>query len=317
MEAVFHHPAGPWLAARIAALSEGPHRIEVVDEPDGPALDAALRHADVLLHVLHPVSDELMARAPGLKLIHKVGVGLDAIDLEAARRRGIAVCNMPGTNTAAVAEMTLGLMLAVLRGIARQSHEIGANGGWALPPQVRDGFGEIAGRTVGLVGYGAVARRLAGALTALGAEVIVTARRAPAEAQTSDAQWVDKETLLARSDIVSLHIPETPETRGWLGADAIARMKPGAILVNTARGALVDEPALIAALASGHLAGAGLDVMSAEPPPPDAPIRTAPNVTLTAHTAWLTRETLDRSLAVALDNMDRLARGAELLHRHV
>ena len=107
------------------------------------------------------------------------------------------------------------------------------------------------------------------------------------------------------------------QARGWLGADAIARMKPGAILVNTARGALVDEPALIAALASGHLAGAGLDVMSAEPPPPDAPIRTAPNVTLTAHTAWLTRETLDRSLAVALENMDRLARGAELLHRHV
>lgn len=310
MHALFHHPPGPWLAGRLAALSGNPHRFTVVEEADGPALKAALADTEVLLHVLHPVTAEMIASAPRLKLIQKIGVGLDAIDRPAARARGIAVCNMPGTNTVAVAEMTLGLMLAVLRRIAEQSDTI-RRAGWALAPEARDTFGEIAGRTVGLVGYGAVAQRLTAALPALGAEVIVTARR-PHEGIRS----VDKATLLATADIVSLHIPGTPETRHWLDAAAIAQMKPGAILINTARGSLVDEAALVEALQEGRLAGAGLDVMAEEPPPPDAAIRAAPNVTLTAHNAWLTRETLERSLAVALDNMDRLARGAPLRHAH-
>lgn len=311
MQAVFHHPPGPWLAGRLAALSGGPHGFTVVEEADGPALDAALADAEVLLHVLHPVTAEIMEKAPRLKLVQKIGVGLDAIDRPAARARGIAVCNMPGTNTAAVAEMTLGLMLAVLRRIAEQSDTIRRAKGWALAAEARDTFGEVAGRTVGLVGYGAVAQRLAGVLAALGAEVMVTARR-PIEG----VRCVDKATLLGACDILSLHIPDTSETRLWLDADAIARMKPGAILINTARGSLVDEAALVEALREGRLAGAGLDVMAEEPPAADAPIRSAPNVTLTAHNAWLTRETLERSLAVAIDNMDRLSRSAPLLHCH-
>lgn len=315
MKAVFHHPAGPWLTERLAAPGEGAHRFTVVAEADGPALDAALGDAEVLLHVLHPVTEAMMAGAPRLRLVQKIGVGLDAIDRHAARARGIAVCNMPGTNTAAVAEMTLGLMLSVLRRIGEQDHAIRRERGWALGAEARETFGEIAGRTVGLVGYGAVARRLATVLRALGAEVIVTARR-EIEDEGEGVRRVDKAALLAEADIVSLHIPETPDTRGWLDAAAIARMKPGAIVINTARGGLVDEPALVAALESGHLAGAGLDVFGAEPPAPDAPIRTAPNVTATAHTAWLTRETLERSLAVAIENMNRLANGEPLVNRH-
>jgi len=312
MRALFHHPAGRWLTGELAALGDGAHPVTVVAEASGPALDAALAEAEVLLHVLHPVTDRMMAQAPHLRLIQKIGVGLDAIDRDAARERGIAVCTMPGTHTAAVAEMTLGLMLAVLRRIAEQNETIARNGGWALGETARESFGEIAGRTVGLVSYGAVAQRVAAAVTALGGAVIATARR-----PVAGVRCVDKETLLRQSDIVSLHIPETADTRGWLDAAAIARMKPGAILVNTARGGLVDETALVAALESGHLAGAGLDVMAVEPPAAAAPLRTAPHVPLTGHTAWLTRETLSRSLAVATDNMDRLARGEPLIHRHV
>lgn len=284
--------------------------------PDAAGRDviAAMTKADVLLHVLHPVSQDTLDAAPQLKLIQKIGVGLDAIDLDAAKARGIAVCNMPGTNTQAVVELTLGLMLSALRGIPKLDHRLRETGEWALPPSAQGQFGEIAGKVVGLVGYGHVARRLAVVLAALSAEVLITARR-PIRPETGS--YATKEELLERANIVSLHIPETPETRHWLDADAIARMKPGAVVINTARGGLVDEVALANALRSGHLAGAGLDVFACEPLPAGASILAAPNVVALPHVAWLTRETLDRSLVAACENIGRLVDGLPLRNRHV
>jgi phosphoglycerate dehydrogenase-like enzyme len=314
INALFHHPCGQWLQDRIAALQNDTLSIEIVPDASGHDVDLAMARADVLLHVLHPVTDETMAVAPRLKLIQKIGVGLDAIDLDAARARGIAVCNMPGTNTQAVVELTLGLMLSALRGIPKLDHRLRDTGEWALPLSAQGQFGEIAGKVVGLVGHGHVARRLAVVLVALGAEVLITGRR-PVQPETGS--YATKVELLERANIVSLHIPETPETRHWLDAEALARLKPGAVVINTARGGLVDEVALANALQSGHLAGAALDVFACEPLPAGASILAAPNVVALPHVAWLTRETLDRSLTAACENIRRLADGHPLHNRYV
>lgn len=311
--AVFHHPCDPWLRQRIASLGGAGLRIEIVEDASGPDLDRALEKCDVLLHVLHPVTAEMIARAPALKLIQKIGVGLDAIDIGAAKARGIAVCNMPGTNSQAVAELTLGLMLAVLRRIPAIDHRLRCEGRWDLPPGAQGAFGEIAGKAIGLVGYGEVARRLEPVLHALGARDILICTRS--DGTPAIGRRASKREVLEQADLLSLHLPGTGETRHWLDAGAISAMKPGAIVVNTSRGSVIDEAALAGALHAGHLGGAGLDVYGEEPLPPTAAILAAPNVVTLPHVAWLTRDTLDRSLAVATGNIARLSAGDPLLHR--
>jgi len=266
----------------------------------------------VLLHVLKPVTAAMMDGAPRLRLIQKIGVGVNTIDLEAAAARGVAVANMPGTNSQAVAEMTLLLMLGALRRAAYFDGLTRAGEGWRPDLTALDGVGEIAGRTVGFLGYGSIPSRLTPALKALGAEVVYHARRARPDAM---ARHVDFDQLLALSDILSLHIPATPETRGLIDGPALARLRPGAILINTARGELVDQAALVAALQSGRLRAAGLDVFAHEPLPIDDPLLQLPNVLLAPHLAWLTPETLERSLAVAIENCQRIRDGRPLLHK--
>ncbi|MFM7781409.1 MAG: NAD(P)-dependent oxidoreductase, partial [Alphaproteobacteria bacterium] len=177
---------------------------------------------------------------------------------------------------------------------------------------LQDGLFELGGRKVGLVGYGAVPKLLAPVLQAMGCEVLYTARTPKPEAIGAFRSF---DALLAEADVVSLHIPETAETRGLINKTAIARMKPGAALVNTARGGLVDQPALMAALQSGHLAAAGLDVFAAEPMDPGDPLLALPNVVLAPHVAWLSTGTFARSFSIAAENCGRLASGVALLHR--
>jgi phosphoglycerate dehydrogenase-like enzyme len=239
---------------------------------------------------------------------------VNTIDLEAARARGIAVCNLPGTNSRAVAEMALLLMLGALRRIAYFDAETRAGRGWSQPPALQDGLFELGGRKVGLVGYGAVPRLLAPILLAMGCEVLYTARASKPEAIGS---FRPLDALLAESDVISLHIPETPETRGLINKAAIARMKPGGVLVNTARGGLVDQAALVAALQSGHLAAAGLDVFAAEPLDPADPLLGLRNVVLAPHVAWLSTGTFARSFSIAAENCLRLKRGEACLYRVV
>ncbi|MFL5231488.1 MAG: NAD(P)-dependent oxidoreductase [Microvirga sp.] len=306
--------AGPELSAKLAAWERGGLSVAVVSEAADAAFDALLPDATAILHVLKPIAAEVFARAPRLKLVQKVGVGVNTIDLEAARRHGVAVCNMPGTNTAAVAEMALALMLAALRRLPQFDRAARTAAGWALPPGSEASLGEIGGRTVGLVGAGAVPRRLAPILAAMGAEVIYWSRAARAE---MTAEHVGFDALLARADILSLHLPLTAETERLLGRDAFARMKPGVILVNTARGGLVDEAALIAALDAKRVAVAALDVLAAEPPGDDHPLLARDDVIATPHVAWLTAETWERSLGVARENVLRALAGMPLLHRVV
>ncbi|NBC22380.1 MAG: hydroxyacid dehydrogenase [Gammaproteobacteria bacterium] len=312
MKVVWNYVAGPDLARRLAGLAERELAVEVCPEADDDRLFDLLADADVLWHCLRPVDRTVLEAAPRLKLVQKIGVGVNTIDLETARARDVAVCNMPGTNSRAVAEHTLALMLAVLRQVTRFDADVRAGRGWAWPAARQDRLGEIGGRTIGLVGFGAIPEVLEPVLSALGARVLYTARTPKPGAAASYRSLDD---LLRESDVVSLHVPLTGETQGLLDAGRLALMKPGAVLVNTARGALVDETALLAALESGHLGGAGLDVFASEPLAPDHPLLQRQDVVLAPHVAWLTGETLDNSLSVAVENCRRLAAGEALLHR--
>jgi phosphoglycerate dehydrogenase-like enzyme len=312
MKAIFHYDAGPLLQTRFAALRADGFEVTPCPEADDVRLSMLLSDAEVLLHILKPATASIIAEAPRLRLIQKIGVGVNTIDLTAARAHGIAVANMPGTNTPAVAEATLLLILAALRNLAGLDRACRAGKGWAAGPELQERAGELRGRIVGLIGAGMVPRALAPILRGFGARPIYWSRR---EHPELGIPRYALDELLASADIVSLHVPLVPETELLIDGAALARMKPGVILVNTARGGLVDEAALLAALTRGRLRAAGLDVFAEEPLAPDNPLLKLDNVVLMPHVAWLTPETLDRSLDVAIENMRRLRDGSELLHR--
>jgi phosphoglycerate dehydrogenase-like enzyme len=314
MKAVLQYRATPGFRRQIAGLDNDWLTISIVDESDEATFNREMQDADVLLHVLERVTAATIDRAPRLKLIQKLGIGVDTIDLDAARRRGIAVCNMPGTNTRAVAELTLLLMLATLRRVTELHAQTRGGGGWQLDPDLLDNLGELGGRTVGLVGFGAVGRSLAPWLLAIGATTLYTDIQEVAGAQATFASFPQ---LLSRSDIVSLHLPLTAETAGLMNASAFASMKRGSILINAARGGLIEERALVQALERGHLRAAGLDVFAHEPVDRESPLLKLPNVVVTPHLAWFTGETLSRGLSVFAENCQRLRDGREFLFRVV
>jgi phosphoglycerate dehydrogenase-like enzyme len=304
---VLHARPSPGFREAVDAIF-GPGVVVHVDE--AAPLDDVAGEITALLHVLTPVTPEFIASAPKLKLIQKLGVGVNTIALDAARDHGVAVCNMPGTNSQAVAEMALSLMMAVLRRTCFFDARTRAGEGWTADPSELDSVGEIGGRTVGLVGFGNSAQLLAPVLAALGAKVVYTARNH----RDCGYEYRSFNDLIAEADIVSLHIPLNDETRA--SVDPFV-MKKGAVLVNTARGELVDQARLVEALTSGHLRGAGLDVFAEEPLPRGNPLLGLPGVVLAPHIAWLTPETLVRSLTVAHGNCRRLTAGEALLHKVV
>jgi phosphoglycerate dehydrogenase-like enzyme len=314
VKVIYNYAAGPEFVDSLTALSASQLDVAVCPESEDARFFELLREAEVLWHCLRPVDARVIDSAPRLKLVQKIGVGVNTIDLERARARNIAVCNMPGTNSRAVAEHTLGLMLAVLRQIRRFDGDTRGGTGWSWGAERQDRLGEIAGRTIGLVGMGGIPQMLAPILIAMGATVIYTARAAKPQLPYA---FVALDELLARADIVSLHVPLSDETRHLLNARRFAQMRRGSVLINTARGALVDEAALIAALEQQRIAAAGLDVFDTEPVSPNNPLLKRDDVVVTPHIAWLTRETLQRSLDVAVANCHRLANAQPLLHRVV
>jgi len=310
MKVLFHYDAGERLRREVAQFKH--QQLDVVCCPEGPdePFFSELRDAEVIWHVLHPITAQVLERAPRLRLIQKIGVGVNTIDLETAEQRGIAVCNMPGTNSRAVAEMTLFLMLAALRKAPRIDRAC-RSGQWRLDQATKESLAEIGGRTVGFVGFGEIPKILAPVLDAMGARVVYTARTA----KSVPYDFLPLDSVLQQADIVSLHIPLTDDTMKLLDASRLALMKPGAVLVNTARGELIDEAALYTALCDGALSAAGLDVFSREPVPADNPLLTLDNVVVSPHVAWLTNETFSRSLKVAVHNSLAIGRGEEPVHR--
>ncbi len=257
-----------------------------------------------------PVTAELIARCPQLRVIARAGVGVDNVDLAAARARGLAVLYAPGANTATTAEHAIALLLALARRIPEAARAV-AEGRW----EERGGYAgdEACGKTLGIVGYGEIGRRVARIATALGMQVTVASR----PGLTCEHPLLPLPELLRRSDFVSLHLPLTPDTRNLIGAAQLALMKPGACLVNTARGALVDQRAVAAALALGALGGYAADVLDPEPPPADEPLLREPRALITPHVASLTAATYRELCLLTARNVLAQLRGAAIDPRWV
>ena len=239
-----------------------------------------------------------------------MGAGVNTVDVETATRLGIAVANMPGANAPSVAEGTVLLMLAALRRLPVLDRATREGRGWPSDPSLGETVRDIGGCTVGLVGYGNIAKTVERIVMAMGtppSQVLHTSTR-----DDGHPGWRPLPDLLAASDIVSLHLPLTDATAGMLDRAALARMKPDAVLVNTSRGAVVDEDALVDALRTGGLAAAGLDVFAVEPVAADNPLLRLDNVVLTPHVTWYTVDTMRRYLEHAVDNCRRLRDGREL-----
>ena len=291
----FLAPEADWLDIRYCA------------EDDDDTLYRELPDAEAIWHVLRPLSGSDLERAPRLKLVHKLGAGVNTIDVDTATRLGIAVANMPGANAPSVAEGTVLLMLAALRRLPVLDRATRDGSGWPSDPTLGETVRDIGSCTVGLVGYGNVAKRVEAIVAAMGANVVHTST-----GDDGHHGWRTLPDLLAESDIVSLHLPLTDQTSGLLDAAALAGMKPDAVLVNTSRGPIIDEDALVDALRGGRLAAAGLDVFAVEPIPADNPLLSLDNVVLTPHVTWYTADTMRRYLAEAVENCRRLHDGREL-----
>jgi phosphoglycerate dehydrogenase-like enzyme len=241
---------------------------------------------------------EVIAAAPRLRVIARHGSGTDAVDLGAARRSGVVVTNTPGANAAAVAELAIGLMLALARHIPASDRRVRAGDYRALPGV------QLAGRTVGLIGLGRVGGEVAPRAAALGCRVVACDPAVSAEqARRLEADLVEREEVVAQADFLSLHAPLSDPTRGMVDAAFLARVKPGAFLINTARGELVVEEDLVAALESGRLAGAALDATREEPPGPDNPLLARDDVILTPHAGAATEEARAAMGRAALDDL--------------
>ena len=265
-------------------------RAELLRRLDGTTVAIDLRSSTLF-------DEAVLAALPELRLISVVGTGTDNIDLAAAGRHGVAVCNAPGANARSVAEHATALMFAVARHIPLSDREMRA-GQW------RHHVGpELEGKTLGVIGLGNIGQQVARMGNGLGMRVIAWSfTRDESRAQACGAELAERDELLRRADVISLNIPATPESRGMIGAPELALMQPGAILINTGRGALVDEAALLDALRSRRLAGAGLDVFVEEPLPADSPLFALDNVVLTPHVGWVTHEAQERLIQIPIDN---------------
>lgn len=264
----------------------------------------ALRGASAVVAGSEPYTDSVFARLPDLRVISRCGVGYDMIDVDAASRHGVVVAITPDGNFDAVAEHTFALLLAVARRIVASDREV-RQGLWLKP-----GLMPLRGQTLGIVGLGRIGRAVANRAVAFQMNVVAyDPYPPPAVAQQRGIELTDMRDLLARSDFVTLHLPMSSQTQGLVNRDLISKMKRGACLINTARGGLIVERDLVEALRSGQLAGAGLDVLAAEPPPRDHPLLSLDNVVLTAHTAACDTKALTDMPLHAARNIIALAAG--------
>jgi len=280
-----------------------PHgKVQVYTDPprDESELLDRLRPAEVVIPIRERTAftAERLLKLPRLRLISMTGTGVASIDLRTTTARRIVVTNTPGTSAPAVVELTFGLMIALCRRIPAIDREI-RQGQW---PQHLGS--ELSGKTLGVIGLGAIGSRIAEVARAYGMEVFAWSPRLSADrAREHGATPLSLRELMARADFVSVHIRSLPATKGLVTRDLIGLMKPGAFFINTARAAIVDEDALWEALSAGRIAGAGLDVFGEEPLPANHRWAALPNVVLTSHRGWVTRETLDRFMAAAVENV--------------
>lgn len=267
-------------------------------------MDAAARIGDAEIALINktPITAEVLDACPNLRLICVQATGYNIVDCEAAKQRGVLVCNIPAYATGAVAQFTFALLLEICHHVGHHDQLV-HQGAWTRSPDFcfwDTPQMELAGKTLGIIGYGSIGKAVAKIAEAFGMRVIAYSRTQ--YPQYTDI-YTDMDTLLSQSDIISLHCPLFPETKGMVNENTIQKMKNGAILLNTSRGPLLDEAAVAAALASGKLRAAAVDVTCAEPIPADSPLLTAPNCIITSHMAWAPIEARQRILSILADNI--------------
>ncbi|MGB0766790.1 MAG: D-2-hydroxyacid dehydrogenase [Phycisphaeraceae bacterium] len=259
--------------------------------------------AEIVLTNKTPITEAILQACPGLKYVGVLATGVNVVDLDAAKARGLTVCNVPGYSTHSVAQHVLALLLELTCRVGEHDAAVRA-GRWVSCEDFSFTTGrlvELHGKTLGIVGMGAIGQAVARVGAALGMSIAASSRT---EKEIGlPAEWLSVDALFAEADVVTLHCPLTAETRGLVDAARLSSMKRSAYLINTGRGPLIDEPALAEALTDGTIAGAGLDVLSSEPPSADNPLLRAPNCVITPHTAWATVASRRRLLQIAADNL--------------
>ena len=286
-----------------SALSQfAPVRIYDRTEPD--EIVARATGASIVLTNKTQLTAATIAALPDLRYVGVLATGYNVVDVAAARARGVVVANVPAYGTASVAQAVFALLLELTH---RTGHHAKAvrEGRWSMCPDFSFWdfpLVELAGRTFGVVGYGQIGRAVARVAAAFGMKVIAT-KSDDREGRDGEVELVAMDTLFREADVISLHCPLTPKTQGLVNAKRLGRMKSTALLINTGRGPLIVESDLAAALNAGRIAGAGLDVLSVEPPPPGHPLFTAANCLITPHFAWATREARGRLIAIATENV--------------
>ena len=297
----------PSLDPAVAALKHIDPEIRMAKSPSASDILDVAREADGVFVTYAKLPGELLRQFERCKVIGRFGLGVDNIDVKTASDLGIVVTYVPDYCLHEVSDHAMALLLALARKIPFSNALVQA-GRWEMPAVVP--MRRLEGRTLGLVGFGNIPRRVAPKAMAFGLKVVAYDPYAPADAaRAAGIQLVEFEQLLAISDYVSLHAPLTPQTRGLFNADVLSKMKAGAYLINTARGPLIDEPALIAALDSGHLGGAALDVVSTEPLSKDSRLLGRANVILTPHTAFYSVEALEELQTKCASDVARVLSG--------
>lgn len=263
---------------------------------------ARIGNADIVLLNKVPITKGVLDACPSIKLICCLATGYNVVDIEAAKAKGIPVCNVPAYSTQAVAQFTIGLLLELCHRIGHHDRLV-HEGAWEQCPNFcfwNTPQMELAGKTMGIIGFGRIGQAVGAIARALGMKVLAYSRSHRSDVAVD---YVDLDTLLAQSDVVSLHCPLFPETQALINKDTIAKMKDGAILLNTSRGPVIDEQAVTEALESGKLRGAAMDVVSEEPIRGDNPLLKAPNCILTPHMAWAPIETRQRILDITVESI--------------
>lgn len=307
-------PAVRAVVQRVAPPELDLHFAVSYDEAEQMAL---VRDAEIILAGWAAVTRPMLEHARKLRMIEKWGIGVDRIDVEAARAMKIPLAITAGSNAGPVSELTIGLMLAVYRRIAHVDRAL-RQGQW-LKSEMREIGYQIAGKTVGIYGLGNIGRKVAQRLQGFECEVMYhDAYRAAAEVeQRLKVRYVERDALFTQSDILTLHAPFIPETAQVVNAQRIASMKDGAILINTARGQLVDEAALVAALVSGKLRGAGLDAFALEPVAPGNPLLTLDQVVVTPHVGGAVFDNVENVARHAIGNIMKVLKGEPLAPQDV
>lgn len=285
--------------------------VEVFDRTPADEVAARAAGAEIVFTNKAPLPRRVLEQLPALRYIGVLATGYNIVDVEAARERGIVVANIPTYGTASVAQFVFALLLELchhvgLHACAVREGEWTRNADWSFwkSPLV-----ELAGKTMGIIGFGRIGRQTARIADALGMRVIANDTYHGEEPSYPGFRWATVEELLRESDVVSLHSPLFPETRGMINARSLALMKPTAFLINTSRGPLIVDQDLADALNAGRIAGAGLDVLSAEPPAGDNPLLSARNCLVTPHMAWATREARSRLMDLAVENVTAFLAG--------